>query len=169
MPNEEINKTKLKILDWLKEEGFSAEEKQDPNAYFNIHAIKSGISVNIVQNPPYADSIFIGGNIAVAPEQQALLKARSRDKREDFIWDLQMNLAANNELGDFGLKPNPPDDIQVIFLSSRRIYYEELSKAKFFAALNIVLKNIILTIWRLQKFVGMRMPKAGGAKQDYST
>ncbi len=169
MPNEEINKTKQKIIEWLKEEGFSAEEKQDPNAYFNIQATKGRINVNIIQNPPFNDSIFIGGNIAVAPEQQALLKSRSRDKREDFIWDLQMSLAANNELGDFALKPNPPDDIQTIFVSSRRIYYDELTKGKLFTSINIVMKNIILTIWKLQKFVGMHMPKTPATKQDYST
>ncbi len=169
MPNEEINKTKQKIMDWLKEEGFAAEEKQDPNAYFNIQATKSGIGVNIVQNPPFNDSIFIAGNIAVAPDQQALLKSRSRDKREDFIWDIQMTLAANNELGDFALKPNPPEDMQIIFVSSRRIYYDELTKGKLFASINIVIKNVLLIIWKLQKFVGMHMPNIVTKKQDYST
>ncbi len=169
MPNEEINKTKQKIMDWLKEEGFAAEEKQDPNAYFNIQASKSGMGVNVVQNPPFNDSIFIAGNIAVAPEQQALLKSRSRDKREDFIWDLQMTLAANIELGDFALKPNPPDDIQIIFVSSRRIYYDELTKGKLLTSINIVIKNVLLTIWKLQRFLGMHMPHMVTKKQDYST
>jgi hypothetical protein len=168
MPNEEINKTKQKIMDWLKEEGFSAEEKQDPNAYFNIQATKGGMGVNIVQNPPFNDSFFIGGNIAVNTEQQTIFKSRSREKREDFIWDLQINLLTNNELGDFMLKPNPPNDLQVIFISSRRIYFDELTKGKFLAIMNIVMKSVIMSIWKLQKFTGMNMSNMVAKKEDYS-
>jgi hypothetical protein len=167
MPNEEMNRTKQKIIDWLKEEGFSAEEKQDPNAFFNIAATKGGMGVNIVQNQPFNDSIFIGGNIAVSPEQQVSYKARSKEKKEEFIWDIQMNLARNNELGDFMLKPNPTENLETIFISSRRIYYEELTKGKLLASINIVFKSLVTTIWMLQKFTGTHMPSTA-KKQDYS-
>ena len=96
MVNEKINETKQKILDWLKEEAFSAEEKADPNAFFNIQATRNNMEVNIIQAIPRNDSFFIVANIITAEEEQTFLKAMGSEKRLNFIWDLQMNLLKNN-------------------------------------------------------------------------
>jgi hypothetical protein len=168
MPNEEIKITKQKIVDWLKEEGFSAEEKTDPKAYFNILTLKGGLGCNIVQDAPHNDSFFIAANIILANEQQALLKKISPQKKEDFVWDLQVNLLKNNELGDFAIKPKPPEDIQAIFISSRRIYYDEFTKGKLLSSINVIMRTMIMTIWMLQRYAGVSIPKMEEKRQDYS-
>jgi hypothetical protein len=64
--------------------------------------------VNIIQAVPHTDSFFILANIITAEEEQTFLKGMGSQKRLDFIWDLQMNLLKNNELGDFAFKPKAP-------------------------------------------------------------
>ena len=168
MVNEKINETKQKILDWLKEEAFSAEEKADPNAFFNIQATRNNMVVNIIQAIPHNDSFFIVANIITAEEEQTFLKGMGSQKRLDFIWDLQMNLLKNNELGDFAFKPKAPEEIQIITITSRAIYYDELTKAKLHFIIHVVIKSMVMTMWMLQKYAGIALPKINQKKQDHS-
>jgi hypothetical protein len=168
MVNEKINETKQKMLDWLKEEAFSAEEKADPNAFFNIQATRNNMGVNIIQTIPRDDSFFIVANIITAEEEQTFLKGMGSEKRLDFIWDLQMNLLKNNELGDFAFKPKAPEEIQIITITSRAIFYDELTKAKLHFTIHVVLKAMVMTMWMLQKYAGIALPKINQKKQDYS-
>ena len=49
----------------------------------------------------------------------------------DFVRPLNMDFIKNNEIHDFSILPKPPEDIQNIFVSTRQIYYDELTKGKF--------------------------------------
>jgi hypothetical protein len=167
LPSDEINKVRDKIVDWLKEQGFSVEQVSDPKAFFNLSAKRNNLAINIVQNPPLNDCIFIAANVGTDPEMQLILKKMDNQKKQDFLSDLNLTLLKNNELGDFVVQPKPPEDIQAIVIFSRPIFFEELTKAKFFYMVNIMLRTIITIIFTLQKFTGVS-PKANLKKQDYS-
>jgi hypothetical protein len=168
LPSEDVNKTKQKILDWLKEEAFSPQENADPKAYFNISVQIGNLGCNIVQDVHHNDSFFVGANLVFGANQQVLLKGMEIQKVNDFLWELEMSLIKNNELGDFQIKPKPPEDIQAVFISSKRIYYDQLTKGNLVSTISVVLRAIMMTIWMLEKHAGILTPKVS-AKRDYAT
>lgn len=168
MSSESIKDTKEKILNWLKEEALSPQENADPQAYFNITVKMGNMGCNIVQDVRHSDSFFIGANLVFGAEQQTLLKGMGTQRINNFLWDLEMSLIRNNQLGDFQIKPKPPEDIQAIFISSRRIYYSELTKGNLVFAINVVLRALMMAIWMLEKHAGVITPRVSG-KKDYAT
>lgn len=168
MSSETITKVKEQILIWLKEEALSPQENADPQAYFNISIKIRNLGCNIVQDVRHVDSVFVGANLVFGADQQILLKGMGLQKVNDFLWDLEMSLIKNNELGDFQIKPKPPHDIQAVFISSRRIYYSELTKGSLVFAINVVLRAIMMTMWMLEKHAGVMTPKTR-SKRDYAT
>jgi len=168
MSGELIKETKEKILSWLKEEALSPRENADPQAHFNITVNRGKVGCNIVQDVAHMDSVFVGANIVFGAKQQALLRGMSAQKINDFLWDLEMSLIKNNELGDFQIKPKPPEDIQAVFVSSRSIYYDELTKSKLVFAINVVLRALMMTMWMLEKHAGV-IPQKASQKRDYAT
>ncbi len=162
-----IKEIKEKILNWLKEEALSPQENADPQAYFNITVKMGNLGCNIVQDVHHADSFFVGANLVFGTEQQILLKGMGMQRINDFLWDLEMSLIKNNELGDFQIKPKPPEDIQAIFISSRRIYYSELTKGNLVFAINVVLRALMMTMLMLEKHAGVT-PQKLVHKKDYA-
>jgi hypothetical protein len=156
MSNEETNKIKLKIICWLKEEGFSAEETEPgPNAHFIITASKAELAFNVMQDFSRNESIFICANVLVGPEERRRLQKTPIKRRLDFVWALNMDFIKNNELGDFAILPDPPADIQSIFVSTRQLYYDELTKGKFMVSAHVLLKATVMIMWMLQKLLGI--------------
>jgi hypothetical protein len=169
MSSDKIKETKERILDWLKEETFSPEEKADPQAYYNILCRIGALGCNIVQDVHHMDSFFVATNLILGNEQIVLLKSMGEGKRKGFFVDLRMNLLKNSELGQFAIKPNPPEEIQIISVASKRVYYDELTKGKLISAIEAVIKAITMTIWMLEQYAGITAPKTGHKTQDYST
>jgi hypothetical protein len=154
-----IQSTKSKVIDWLKIEGFAPEERTDPRAYFNIQATISGMSLHVVQPIGKLDSIFVGANMVLTLEQQELLRKMGKEKRREFFWDLRLALLTSQPLGDFQIKPNPPEDVREVFISSKGIYYEALNKDRLISTLNDVLKYLMMVIWLLERTAGAPSPK----------
>jgi hypothetical protein len=146
-------------LTWLKEEAFLPEEEVDPQAYFNISSRIGNMGCNIVQDTHHIDSFFVGANLVLDKEQLALLREMGDKKRQGFFWDLRMSLLKNNEIGDFQIKPNPPEDTQSVFISSKRVYYDDLTKGRLINAINVVLRACMMVIWMLQQYAGIITPK----------
>ena len=168
MPSEETNKIKLRIIDWLKEEGFSAEETEPgPMASFNISASKAELAFNVMQDSSHNESIFICANVLVGPEEKHRLQKIPLKKRMDFVWALNMDFIKNNELGDFAIQPKPPEDIRSVFVSTRQLYYDELTKGKFMVSVHVLLKATVMIMWMLQKLLGVSIPSLSDKKQDY--
>jgi hypothetical protein len=159
MSSERIKETKERILTWLKEEAFSPEEKVDPQAYFNISSKIGNLGCNISQDVQHIDSFFVAANIVLLEEQLVLLREMDDKKRKEFFWDLRMSLLRNNEIGDFQIKPNPPEDTQAVFISSKRVYYDDLTKGRLIDAIHVVLRACIMVVWMLQQYAGITTPK----------
>ena len=85
-------------------------------------------------------------------EQLKLLKDMDEKKRQEFFWELRLALLKNNELGYFQIKPNPPHDIREVFISSRRLYYDGLTKDR----LMTTIKAIFMVIWMLEQKVEIK-------------
>ena len=158
--NEMIGATKQKILTWLREEAFSPEEMPDPNAHFNFGIKVAGSPLHVVQKVHTVDSIFVGANLVLTPDQLDLLgESMDGKKRQEFFWDLRLALLSNSELGDFQVKPNPPHDVREVFITSRRVFYDALTKDRLILAIQTVYKAVMMVVWMLERYAGKITPK----------
>jgi len=153
--SERIKETKEKILGWLKEESLSPEDVADPNAYFNFGVKVSGSPLHVVQSVGAIDGVIVGANLILTPTQMDQLKSMDGKTRQEFFWDLRLALLKNNRLGDFQIKPDPPDSIQEVFVSSRRIFYDALTKDRLINAIGDVYRAVMMVIWMLERYAGV--------------
>jgi hypothetical protein len=153
-----IKDTKEKILFWLKEESLSPEEVVDPNAYFNI-GIKSGdLRLNVVQATRHIDSFFIGTRWSLSKEQVDLHKSKmDESKRIAFFQDLQSMLLSESQLGDYEFQ-NGLNDFQSLFVTSKRIFYDSLTKQALIDAIVTVHKAVMRSVFLLQRYTGALPP-----------
>jgi hypothetical protein len=170
LSSERVKETKEKVLNWLKEEAFSPQEISDSQAYFNIGIMVSGSPFHVVQNVHNIDSIFVGANLVLTEDQLKLVKDMNAEKRQGFFWDLRLALLENSELGEFQIKPNPPDDFKEVFIASRRIFYDALTKDRLISAISSVYRAVMMVIWMLERYAGVVTPKMkkGNQKVQYS-
>lgn len=103
-------------------------------------------------------------------EQLKLLRDMNVKKRQEFFWDLRLALLGNSELGDFQIKPNPPDDFRELFVASKRIFYDALTKDRLVSAISSVFKAVMMVIWMLERYAGIVTPKMkkGNQRIQYS-
>lgn len=158
--SEKVREIKEKVLNWLKEEALSPDEVSDPNAYFNFGIRIANMPFNVVQNVRNLDSIFVGTNIVLSPSQQSLIKDNmDKKKRQEYFWNLRLALLMNNELGEFQIKPSPPNDVREIFVSSKRVFYDGLTKNELIHAIHSVFKAVMMIVWMLERHAGIPTPK----------
>jgi len=158
--SEKIKETREKVLNWLKEEAFSPQDMPNANAYFNFGIKVAGNPLHVLQNVRSLDSIFVGANLVLTPPQLSLLKKNmDKKKRQEYFWDLRLALLMNTELGDFQIKPHPPDDFREVFISSKRIFYDGLTKDMLIHAINNVYKAVMMVVWMLERYAGAPAPK----------
>lgn len=156
---EDIQEVKNKVYEWLKEEGLSPEELSDPNSYFNFGITIGDNSFNIVQKIDSNDSIFIGTNLVLSNEQTSSLTNISDDKKQEMVWGLRMSLIRNKDLLEFNVRPDPPQDIQEVYLSSRRIFYDGLIKNALINLIHSLYKTIKEVIWIFEYYTENTKPK----------
>lgn len=146
---------KEKIIGWLKEEACLPTENKDPNAFFNISAKMGNASCNVVQDAPRPDSIFVFVNLLLTKEQLDLFrKIMNVEKRQNYFWNLRLALASNAGIGFFEIRPTPPENIESIFIASRRLYYDSLTKEKIMNAMISVLTAAHISIWMMEQHAG---------------
>lgn len=168
MSTENIKETKEKIVNWLKEEACSPEEKPDPNTYFNISVKFGKLGCFIVQPVQKRDSLIVAVRLPIPSEQITLLKELNAEKKKDFFWDLRLSLLKNNELGDFKIEADSPEDIKAVVITSRPIFYEDLTKGRLISAIFAVTRAKLMVIWLPQKYAGI-IPSKKDQKLPYST
>ncbi len=155
-----VGEVREKVLNWLKEEGLSPEEMEDPNAYFNFNVNVGGRPFNVVQNVLSLDSLFVTANLVFTPDQLTLLENKmNKKKRKEYFWDLRLALLKNSDLGDFDIKPNPPDDVREVFIYSKKIFYDALTKHKLLQAIHSAYKAYVMVIWMLERHADQPSPK----------
>ncbi|MDQ1279268.1 MAG: hypothetical protein QG670_528 [Thermoproteota archaeon] len=60
---------------------------------------------------------------------------------------------------DFQIKPNPPNDIAMVFISSRKIFYDGLSKDRLIFSCHSVFRAFTEVLWTLELYTGAPPPK----------
>ena len=148
-----VETAKGKIVGWLREEGFQFKEIKDASAYFNIVTQVGRRAYHIFQNKGKIDSVTIASNLQFSNEQiDRFLKINRKEKRS-FFSNLRIALLARETLGDFKVKPKPPEQIEQVFLSSKPIYYDGLTKDRFISTLYDVHKSTMMTLWLLEETI----------------
>lgn len=148
-----IEAAKSKIAGWLREEGFQFKEIEDSNAHFNIMTQIGGKAYHIFQNKSKIDSITIASNHKFSSEQIEKFSKIKKEEKKLFFNNLRIALLARQALGDFKIKPKPPEQIEQIFLSSKPIFYDGLTKNRFISMLHDVHKSAMMTIWILEETI----------------
>ncbi len=139
-------KMKEKVKKWCEEEEIFREEVKDPNSEFNfaINFPDSNHVLNVVQ-PKGKDYIFIISRTVVTSEDQKKLKEKTKDKYEEFLWDLRFTLA--NRPTQFNLTIT--NEMLQDFTITYRIYEDGLTKHSFMQAIREVHKSKLLAIWKM--------------------
>lgn len=146
-----IDIAKGKIADWLREEGFQFKEVDDSNAYFNLMTIVGGKPYHIFQNKGKKDSVTVVSNLEFSPEQIKLFSKIDQAEKQSFFCNLRIALLARQSLGDFKIKPKPPEQIEQIFISSKPIYYDVLTKSNLISTLYDIHKSVMMAVWLLEE------------------
>ena len=149
-----IDIVKGKIADWLREEGFQFKEVDDSNAYFNLMTIVGGKPYHIFQNRGKKDSVTVVSNLEFSPEQIKLFSKIDQAEKQSFFCNLRIALLARQSLGDFKIKPKPPEQIEQIFISSKPIYYDALTKGNLISTLYDIHKSVMMAVWLLEEATG---------------
>jgi hypothetical protein len=149
-----------KVLNWLKEERLSPEVQTDPQTYFNIKISIDSRSLHVVQPLILKDAIYVGIGLSLTSQQQDILRTMGKEKRQEYFWELLLELLKNNELGDYQIKPKPPEDVRDIRISSRRIYYDGLTKDALLKAILVVYKAANMVLWIMERVAGAPIPRS---------
>ena len=167
MSSSRINETKEKIINWLKEEGYFPLERANPHTRIYISVRASGWECDIIQYVEHIDKLFVVTNVVLLEEQVGFLRKMTDEKKNAFFCELRMSLLKNNELGNFEIEPNPPQDIRNVGISSRTIFYDDLTKSRLIGAIMTVLRAGLMVVWMLEQFAGVTKPKRD-QKSPYS-
>jgi hypothetical protein len=166
-----IKETKEKILNWLKDEGLSPQENNDPKAYFSI-SIKfgdMGLGCTIFHDIRFPDCLFVAVNLCLPEDRITLYRNMTNQKKNDLLWDLRMTLIREAEVGSFQPKFGSSNELQSVFLCSRKMYYEELTKSKLMFTVLSIMRIATMIIWIVEKAEGSVLTQKTDQKPSYST
>jgi hypothetical protein len=122
---------KEKIRTWLIEERLSPEEVQNPGAFFTFKINVYGTIMFIVHSTQFPDSFSVSASFDLTGDKdQRILQTMDTKKRTEFLRDLSIALLSNNGIWYHLIRPNPPNEMKVFELASRRIYYDTMVKEK---------------------------------------
>jgi hypothetical protein len=150
--------TKAKIIRWLKEEGFEAKELKGKHTYFNLITKMGGDPYNIFQSRNKKDSVIVSCKLRLTSEQKSLFAKMDKSDRRSFIWDLKMALLTRSSVGDFRILPKAPLSMEAVFISSKPLYYDGLTKTALFSTLFDIHKNAMMVQWMLEETSGATVP-----------
>jgi len=67
-------------------------------------------------------------------------------------------LLNDSQLGEFQISPNPPHDFKELFVSSNRIFYDNLTKQNLMNSIFAVHKAMVKSVFLLEKHGGVFPP-----------
>ncbi|MBE0516375.1 MAG: DUF2299 family protein [Methanophagales archaeon] len=148
---EEIRSVKDKIGSWLREENIFPREALDPQAHFNFYIQLGNLNVNVVQKVDWRDSIVLGTTVFLGP-LSGKIDQLNQEKKQGFFWDLSLELLKNEEIGDFDIKPDPPDTVSEVLIQSKPIFYDGLTKDRLMNSIYSLVKIMILIPCLIAKY-----------------
>jgi hypothetical protein len=150
--NDEIDSLRIKIFDWLVEEGFKPNPKEDL-AYANDFLLDVFVQVvNItIAKPKMYKRIVIGTGIILSEEDQKLYKSLNQHVRREFKFEVLRDLLTMKLA--FG---SIPQDFEHEFKSIQimdTIYYDGLSKDRLFNVINKVIRGYAILMLSFEKYM----------------
>jgi len=90
----------------------------------------------VVHSTQFEDSVSVSASFDLTGEKdQRILQTMDTTKRSEFIRELSLALLSNNGLWYHLIRPNPPNEMRIFELASRRVYYETMTKEKVMNAI----------------------------------
>jgi len=137
-----------RIKTWLDEEGFRYAQiigKQAHNTLFNyLVTLPSGTTINIFQLSNKKDSICISTGLIFTSEQMRLFSQKTKTERNEILSEMRFKLASVDVEFSFA-GGEIPNTIRI----DHPIYYDALSKDRFFKAIAAVFKAFNMAGWVL--------------------
>ena len=138
---------KERIETWLKEEGYSYSPvtgEQASNTLFNhlVHLPDGKHHVNIFQPSTKEDSISVSTGLLFTEEQRKGFSQKTRIERDEILSEMRFKLASIDV--EFGfINGQMPKAMQF----THPIYYDALTKDRFFKAITTVFKAFKIASW----------------------
>ena len=90
----------------------------------------------VVHSTQFPDSVSVSASFDLTGEKdQTILQSMDMKRRSEFLRDLSLSLLSNNGIWYHLIRPNPPGEMKIFELASRRIYYDTMTKEKIMNAI----------------------------------
>jgi hypothetical protein len=141
-----LDEARGRIKTWLDEEDYRYAQlmgKQTQNTLFNyLVTLPSGTTINIFQPSHKKDSICVSTGLAFTPEQKRLFSQKTKTERNEILSEMQFKLASVDVEFSF-TGGEIPNTIRI----DHPIYYDALTKDRFFKAIGTVYKALLIAAW----------------------
>jgi len=131
-----IQEVRTIVIDWLREENYQPQEHELANDIWALKVNVEGTTLHVSQNTQCVDSIAVWGVWKISEtERDLLMNHMDENERLQLMQELVLWTAANNAILFFFVRPNPPNEITEIEISSKRLFFDSLNKEKVLNAL----------------------------------
>jgi hypothetical protein len=139
-----------KITDWLGQEGISFNLTEDPYADFNLEIEYPTTQViHIMMYKNKNDSITVITKVSFSTLDKKAFTSLSEDIKKDFILTLNSSLSSMNLL--YSHQPNP--ERMEHLLIQKRLFFDGLTKDRFFDILDRIYNGMNLANWTYTKYL----------------
>jgi hypothetical protein len=145
---EQIEEVGKRIEKWLVDEEFRVSSVADENARFFYKVTKDGgVTLSVLQRQNKTDSILIVGDVSLTDEDQKKLATIPEKDRRSMLLDIRMDLLSTKCRWQF----IPPTQSWKTIRVSKSIFYDGLSKDRFFETMDIVMRAVLLIVFTFQR------------------
>lgn len=144
---EQIGQVKKRIEKWLLDEGFAVWEFADENSHFAYKANRDDcLPLSIFQPQNKNDSVLVVGDIRLSEESQKKLSAAPEEERKFMLYEFRMVLLSTECRWRF----IPSSESWKAIRISKAVFYDGLSKDRFFGTVDVVTRAISSVILAFQ-------------------
>lgn len=156
-----MTKIEDKVQKWLSDEGIFRQKVSDDNSNFHfVINYPEGHVMDVFEPKGKNDLIVVGCATNVSPEHLSEIKKLSKEKKENFIWDLRFLM--NAQPVDFQFQH--PENILQSFIISTEIFEDGLTKDRLISSIKMVFRAKLQCVWKIQREFGH-----GEEKRDISS
>jgi hypothetical protein len=142
---------KTKVLQWLNEEDRSPTELDDPSTELNIAVpIQENGSISVIFRREKKDSVYLVARISFSPLDKQAFSKLPPDRKKSFTDELNHLLLLVNV--EYSLLPNA--EIMESVNLSKAIYFDALTKDRFFDTILLIRRSIEIAKWCYGKHLG---------------
>jgi hypothetical protein len=127
-----------KATQWLTEEKQTFEQVSDPNALLNVIMKISNFNINVIVDNQRRDCLEIVSSIGLPAELLKAFKYLKPEQLTQFFFEVEMAMSINH----FGYSFEPDSAHLERITLTKVIYYDGLTKEKFFDTLLMVAKAL---------------------------